>query len=93
MGSEFTKNKLEIRRKPPPPALPLFVCILCNQETERDPYNPDWQKPPVCFRCAMNTPKRPQLSGVGVAHWGDFYRAHTLLCALEEETKRARRNH
>lgn len=85
--------KLEITRKPPPPALPSFDCILCGNEIDRDPYNPEWQRPPVCFHCSFNTPSRPQMAGVGVAEWADFRRAHALICAIEQEIKRARSTH
>lgn len=85
--------KLVIKRLPPPPPLPSFGCVVCEQEIERNPHNPDFERPPICFRCSMQTPTRPRLSGTGVEHWYDFRRAHALLCAIEEETKRARHAH
>ena len=85
------KIKLVIKRKPSPPPLPSFVCVICEKEIERDPYNPDFQKEPICFRCQMNTPTRPQLAGLGVENWGHFCRAHALLCAIKEEIIHARR--
>lgn len=85
--------KLIIKRKPPPPPLPSFKCVICENEIERDPYRPDLEEPPVCFRCSMRTTTRPQLAGVGVEQLAQFYRAHSLLCAIKEEISRARRNH
>lgn len=85
--------KIVVKRKPPPPPLPSFECVICQKAIERDPYNPEWQRPPICFGCSMNAPTRPQLAGASVAQWGDFYRAHALLSAIKQEIDHARRNH
>ena len=89
----FAKIKLVITEKPKPPALDPFECILCKKEIERDRYNPEFERPPVCFRCSMNAPTRPQLAGTTVQDWQNFYRAHSLLCAIKQEIDRARRTH
>ena len=90
---EFAKIKLVITKKPKPPALDPFDCVLCEREIKRDPYNPEYERPPVCFRCTMHTPSRPQLAGVGIHDWQNFYRAHSLLCAIKQEIDRARNAH
>jgi len=89
--TEYAKVKLVIKRKPPPPPLEPFVCVICEQETERDADNPNWQRPLVCNFCAHSSPTRPQLSGASYEQWGNFYRAHALLCAIKKEIDRARR--
>jgi hypothetical protein len=85
--------KLEITRKPPPPPLPSFVCVICETEIERDSWNPNFQREPICFACTMDTPTRPKLAGSTVEQWSNFHRAHALLCAIDMEIARARRHH
>jgi hypothetical protein len=84
------KIKIKIERKPPPPPLPSFVCAVCENHIERDPYHPEFEKPPICFECAMHVPTRPQLAHVGVERWNEFYRVHALICAINQEVKRAK---
>jgi hypothetical protein len=86
----YTKIKFEIKRKPPPPALEPFECLVCREMIERDPYRPDLEQFPVCYRCTMRTPTMPQLAGVTIEYWSTFYRAHALLCALKQEIDYAR---
>ncbi len=84
--------KIEITRKPPPPPLPSFVCVVCEDEIERDPYNPEFQRPPLCHKCTFNTPSRPQLAHAHVSAWTAFYRAHAIQCAIKQEIHRVRHN-
>lgn len=85
--------KLRITPKPAPPALPSFECVICQNEIERNPYRPDLEEPPVCFRCSIKVPTRPQIAGVSVEHLAIFYKAHAILCAIKSEIEHARRNH
>lgn len=83
--------RIVITRKPPPPPLPSFVCAICETETERNPHNPDFERPPVCFRCNLNAPTRPQLAHTDVEQWRAFTTAHALICAINQEAKRGQR--
>ncbi|MDE1914685.1 MAG: hypothetical protein KGH96_01150 [Sphingomonadales bacterium] len=85
--------KIVLERKPAPPPLPPFTCVICECETARDPYCPDHERPPVCFGCTIRTPRNPQLAGTDVEHWRPFRTVHALLCAIEQEAKRARYRH
>lgn len=91
-GEVMVKIKLVITREPTPPPIPSFVCVVCEAEIERDPYNPDWQKPPICMRCAYSGP-RPRLAHVPHEHWGDFFRATALIHAIKKEASNVRRTH
>jgi len=82
--------KLVIKRKPPPPHLPSFVCVLCEQEIERDPYHPDHQTPPICYPCEWRGQGRLQTRQLPFRHWTNFRRAYVLLAALDKEIARAR---
>lgn len=84
------KNKLVIARKPPPPALDPFECVICEQMIDRDPYRPEIEESPVCFQCSIRAP-RTQLSGVSVSDWKYFMRASAIFTALKKETSHARR--
>jgi hypothetical protein len=87
------KIKLEIKRKPPPPPLEPFVCVVCEREVERDPYYPDHQTPPVCHYCEWRGQGRLQTRQLPFRHWTNFRRAYVLLAALDKEITRARHAH
>ena len=90
------RPRIIITRKPTPPTPDPFDCLLCHKTVQRDPWNPDFERPPLCFRCSMDVPTRPQLpylSHRSVESWGDFYRAHALLCAIDQEIRNVRRTH
>lgn len=84
--------KIVVRRKPEPEplAVPDFECVVCQRSIKRDPYQPEWEIPPICNACSWHTPTRPQLAWASIDQWSHFRRAHALLCAIEQETKRAR---
>ena len=89
----MTDIKFKITRKPPPPPLDPFECVVCQETIERDSWRPELERPPVCFRCSLRVPSRPQLAGAPAEARGDFYRAHAVLCAIKQEIERARRTH
>lgn len=91
-ADDCVKIKMTITRSPQPPALASFVCVICSKEIKRDPWKPELEQEPICFLCSMRPRKRPQLAGVGVEQWNYFYRAQTLICAIEQESARAKRN-
>lgn len=82
--------KFVLKRKPAPPPLPSFTCVLCQNEIERDPRRPELEEPPVCFRCSIRARTRTKLPNVGVEKWSYFMKAHAIQCAIEEEIKRAK---
>lgn len=83
--------KLEITRKPPPPPLDPFECVVCQEMIERDPHTPEHQEPPVCFRCAISV--RTQLGGAPHEMWKPLHRAAAILAAMKKEIACARRAH
>ena len=87
------KFKLVLKRKPPPPPLPSFVCVVCQEETQRDPYRPELQTPPICHHCEWRGQGRLQTRQLPFRHWTNFRRAYVLLAALDKEIDHARHNH
>lgn len=85
--------KITITRKPPPPALPPFECLLCLQMIERDPYSPDFNAPPVCWGCQWRGQNRLQTKQLPYEMWDGFRTAYALLAEIDKEIARARRTH
>lgn len=82
--------RISIKRKPPPPPLDPFTCAICARETRRDPYSPEWQRPPVCNECCVRSSRRQGLWGVPFELWHGFQAGHALITAINQEAKRAR---
>lgn len=82
--------KLVITRKPPPPPLDPFECLSCRQMIERDPYSPDFQAPPVCWKCAWSSGGRTQLASLPFSAWGQFRTAQILINLIKQEARHVR---
>lgn len=87
------KMKLVIKRKPPPPPLPPFTCVACEEEIERDPFNPDWNAPPVCWRCTWRTSGRMESRQIPYSLHLHFKRFYAVTKAMDKEIERARTTH
>lgn len=81
-----------IKRKPPPPPLEPFECLACREMIERDPFSPDFNAPPVCWRCQWSEDGRTQLASLPFGAWGYFRTAQVLLNCIKKESAHAR-NH
>lgn len=79
-----------LTRKPAPPALEPFECLLCRQMIERDPYTPDFNAPPVCWGCQWRGQNRLQTRQLPHELWASFRVAYALLSEIDRETSRAR---
>lgn len=84
--------KIEITRKPPPPSLDPFECLACREMVERDPYSPDHNAPPVCWRCSWSAGGRTQLASLPFSAWGQFRTAQVLLNLISKEIADARQH-
>lgn len=93
MADGPVRIRLKITRKPPPPALDPFECAICQEMVERDPYSPDFQAPPVCWRCSWAGQNRLQTHQLPFSLWNGFRAAYALLRAMDKEIERARRTH
>lgn len=86
--------KLVITRKPPPPPLEPFECVVCQETIKRDPYHPEWERDPICNRCVWHLSNRLQgYHKLPISTWADFQRGHAVIHALEKEIERARHAH
>lgn len=85
--------KLRIERKPPPPALDPFECVACQEMVERDPYQPDWERAPICNYCNWRSNNRLQCNQLPFSMWADFRRFYSVMAALEKEIIHVRRGH
>ncbi len=84
------KIKLVFERKPEPPPLASFRCVACEEEVERDPYHPEWERAPICNHCNWRQSNRLQTRQLPFEFWPEFRRFYSVLAALEKEIKRAR---
>lgn len=87
------KIKVVLTRKPPPPPLPDFQCVVCEETVERDPHNPEWERAPICNHCNRMSCNRQQTRQLPFQYWADFRRFYSVAAALEKEIKRARCTH
>jgi hypothetical protein len=88
----MAKIKLVIKRKPPPPALEPFTCAICEEEIERDPFQPQWIRPPICTHCMWRKQHCVPSRHIPHSMWFDWRRALAVLGALDEEIDNARRS-
>jgi hypothetical protein len=90
----YPRLKFTIKRRPPPPALPPFECVVCEEQIERDPFSPDFQAPPICWSCCWaHGHNRMQTHQLPFEMWSGFRAAYALLKAMDKEIARARRTH
>ena len=89
----MARIKLIVERKPPPPRLEPFDCVICMETIERDPYQPEWLRPPICNHCAWHRSGRLRTRHIPFQHWNDFARLSALVATLEAEAKNVRSAH
>ncbi|MFT3967615.1 MAG: hypothetical protein QM690_17205 [Sphingobium sp.] len=85
--------KLVIKRKPLPPPVDPFECVVCQQMIERDPFSPDHEKPPICWPCCWLGQGRLRTRQLPYTLLTPFRAAHALLIALDKEIANARSRH
>jgi hypothetical protein len=88
----MTKIRVEVRRKPAPPALDPFECLACRQLIDRDPYTPDFNAPPICWACTWRGQPRLQTKQLPFSMWQPFRTAYALLQLLDQEIAHARQH-
>ncbi len=87
------RPRIVIMPRPAPPPLAPFTCVICEAEVERDPYQPDWQRPPICVHCTWRASNRLQSRQLPYEYWAVFRRAYALFAAIDQEIARARCAH